>query len=131
MDGAPEDVPDDVIAQAKAAFAGRSRGQIAVLVWDSLVDEGAPAEDHRLSFEHPDLQIDVRILGRGDLAAIEGQVKPPAALHVELQAEQGVRISDTDVRGGAFAFDHIPSGVVRLSVQMSVSSEIHTDWFRT
>jgi hypothetical protein len=131
MDGAPEDVPDEVIAQAKAAFAGRRRGEIAILVWDSLVDEDAPAEDHRLRFEHADMQIDVRVLAGGDFTAMEGHVQPPSALQVELQAEQGRPVGHTDIRGGVFAFDHVPPGVVRLSFQRPASSEVHTDWFRT
>jgi hypothetical protein len=131
MDNVPEDVPDEVLAQAKAAFARRSRGEIAILVWDSLVDEGAPAEDHRLRFEHAEMEIDVRILAGGDFTALEGEVQPPAALQVELQREEGEWVGHTDIRNGVFAFDHIPPGVVRLSFQRSSSPEVHTDWFRT
>src|SRR5262245_32083782 len=66
-DTAPEDVPEEVIAQAKAVFAGRTSGEIAALVWDSLVDDGAPAANHRLRFQHPDLQ--GKDTGRGGSAA--------------------------------------------------------------
>jgi hypothetical protein len=129
---APEDVPDEVIAQAKAAFARRGRGEIAILTWDSLVDEDAPAGDHQLRFEHPDLQIELRILAGENSSDLEGRVKPVVPLYVELQGHEGDVLRSTEAPDGVFAFDHILSGAVRLSlsVRAARSSEIRTDWFR-
>src|SRR5690348_14867634 len=84
MGNAPEDVPEEVIAQAKAAFARRSQGDVAILTWDSLVDEDASAGDHWLRFEHPALQIELRILAADNRSDLEGSAKPPIPLHVEL-----------------------------------------------
>jgi hypothetical protein len=135
MDNAPDDapdevVPDEVVAQAKASFARRTRGEIAILTWDSLVDENAPAGDHRLRFDHPDMQIELRLFtAAGNSSDLEGSVKPPVPLHVELEGEQGDVLRSTEATDGVFAFDQIPSGVVRLSVR-ATTPPIRTDWFR-
>jgi hypothetical protein len=130
MGNAPEDVPEEVIAQAKAAFARRGAGEIAVLTWDSLVDEDAPASDHRLRFEHPELQIELRLLTADNFTNLEGWVKPRVSLHVELQGEEGALLRSTEAADGVFAFDRVPSGMVRLSVRGVTTPGIHTDWFR-
>jgi hypothetical protein len=130
MGNAPEDVPEEVIAQAKAAFARRSRGEIATLTWDSLVDEDAPASDHRLRFEHPELQIELRLLTADNSSDLEGSVQPPVDLHIELQGEEGDVLRSTEAADGVFAFERVPSGTVRISARGASIPEIHTDWFR-
>jgi hypothetical protein len=128
---APEAVPEDVISQAKAAFARRSPGETAVLAWDSLVDEGSPAGDHRLRFDHPDLQIEVRIFGGGASSDLAGKIAPPAPLRVELQSGEGDLLSAVDAIEGTFAFTQVSAGMVRLSIRGSATApEIRTDWFR-
>jgi hypothetical protein len=120
-----------VVAQAKAAFARRTGGPIATLVWDSLVDEGAPPGDHRLRFEHPDLRIDVRIFTGSGSSAVEGQAEPPSPDRVELQAEDGNILAGSTPTAGAFAFEKVPPGVVRLClVGPDEATVIRTDWFR-
>ena len=126
----PEDVPDDVVAQAKAAFTRRSRGEIAILTWDSMVDEDAPAEDHRLRFEHPELQIELRLFTAGNSSDLEGSVKPPVQLQVELQGEEGDVLASAAATGGVFAFSQVPSGTVRLVMRAATTPQIRTDWFR-
>ena len=86
-DDAPGAVPEEVVNQAKAAFGRRRPGDIAVLVWDSLVDDDDAPEDHRLVFEHPDVQIEVRVRASAGSSDLEGRVKPAGVLHVELQSD--------------------------------------------
>jgi hypothetical protein len=130
MGNAPEDVPEEVIAQAKAAFGRRGRGEIATLTWDSLVDEDAVASDHRLRFAHPELQIELRLLTADKSSDLAGRVIPHAQHHVELQGEDGDVLRTTETVDGVFAFDRVPSGMVRLCVRGPSTPGIHTDWFR-
>jgi hypothetical protein len=126
----PDDVPEEVISQAKAAFARRTPGPIAVLAWDSLVDEGDAADDHRLVFDHPDVQIEVRVRVTDRLPDLEGRVKPPGPVHVELQSEQGDVLQAVEATDGIFILEQAPRGVVRLTIRSASNPEIRTDWFR-
>jgi hypothetical protein len=131
MGSAPEDVPDDVVAQAKAAFARRTNGEIAVLAWDSLVDEDAPLWDHRLRFEHPEMQFDVRVFGAHGSSTIEGRLHPPAAAAIALESDNRSVLGMGKVADGAFSLEHIAPGVVRLCVTRPDSTvAVCTDWFR-
>ena len=130
MGNAHEDVPEEVITQAKAAFVRRGRGDIAVLAWDSLVDADAHSEDHGLRFEHPDVQIDVRIVAAGSSSDLEVQLIPPLSVLADLEADSGALLGKTQAMNGAFGFGSVPPGVVRLQLQGSGTPEVHTDWFR-
>src|SRR6516164_4174917 len=112
MGSAPEDVPEEVITQAKAAFARRAKGEIAVLAWDSLVDEDAPLWDHRLRFEHPRVQIDLRILASDGWSTIEGRVNPPGPSALTLESDAGNMLGTGEVTDGAFALAHVSPGLV-------------------
>jgi hypothetical protein len=131
MGSAPEDVPEEVITQAKAAFARRTKGEIAVLAWDSLVDEDAPAWDHRLRFEHPQVQIDLRVLATNGWSTIEGRVDPAGASAVALESDAGNVLGTGDVIDGAFVLQHVSPGLVRLCLPASEpAGPVCTDWFR-
>jgi hypothetical protein len=129
-ESSPEEVPKEVIEQAKAAFSHRTQGDIAVLVGDSLVDEGAPPSDHRLSFEHPRMRIVVHLVATAGWSSLQGEVQPPTPLGVELVSEEGVGVA-TDVTDGAFTIERVPSGVVRLRLKGPAGTPaVYTDWFR-
>jgi hypothetical protein len=131
MGNAPEEVPDEVVAQAKAAFARRTKDEIAVLAWDSLVDEDAPASDHRLRFEHPEAQIELRVLAADSWSTIEGRVRPAVQAAIELESDDRNVVRAGEVLDGAFALTHVAPGVVRLCLRGSGSSvSVCTDWFR-
>jgi hypothetical protein len=131
MGSAPEDVPEEVITQAKAAFARRSTGGVAVLAWDSLVDEDAPPWDHRLRFEHHQVQIDLHILASNGWSTIEGRVDPPLSSALALESDAGNVLGTGEVTDGAFALPHVSPGLVRLCLAGSgQSGPICTDWFR-
>ncbi len=126
----PDGVPEEVIDEAKAAFARRTPGAVAALAWDSLVDEDDPAEDHRLVFDHPDLQIEVRVRVRERVPDLEGRVKPPGSLHVELQSDQGDVLQSAEATDGVFILEQARRGLVRLAIRRADGPEIRTDWFR-
>jgi hypothetical protein len=130
MTDTPEDVPEEVIAEAKAAFARRIPGEVAVLVWDSLVDEDASPDDHRLRFEHTELQLEVRVVAGGYRAGLEGRVEPPASVQVEVLSEEGEVLRGVEAPDGTFAFDQVPSGTIRLILRRPAAPDIRTDWFR-
>jgi hypothetical protein len=131
MGSAPEDVPEEVVAQAKAAFARRTKGETAVLVWDSLVDENAPLWDHRLRFEHREVQFEVRILGANGSSTIEGQVHPLSGAAIALESDDGRVLGTVEVTDGAFALERVSPGVVRLCLQgPDPTVPVCTDWFR-
>jgi hypothetical protein len=130
-DDVPEDVPAEVVAQAKAAFAQRTDAETATLVWDSLVDEDASPADHRLRFEHPDVQVDVRISAAGDTSDLDGRARRAAPIRVELQSDDGEVIGTSAVTDGAFSFVQISHRVVRLCLVGSPETTVvRTDWFR-
>jgi hypothetical protein len=126
-----EEVPEDLLADAKAAFAHRGEGELAAVVFDSLVDEGAPATDHQLRFEHPHVLISVHVSARPDASDLDGRVDPSTTERVLLQVGVGDLSLVADVVGGAFSFHEVPHGVVRLHFEGPEDlPRIRTDWFR-
>ena len=124
-------MPESAVTRAKALF-GRpaAQGELAVLVLDSLLEQGDPAVDHRLRFEHPRLAIEVHISASTSGSDLTGQVEPAGSLQVRLeQLDSDVRVEDAT--GGAFAFPKISHGIARLHLTGATPvSAIHTDWFR-
>jgi hypothetical protein len=124
-------VPEHVVTQAKTAFQDRRNGELAVLVFDSLLDEHDPPEDHRLRFEHRSLRIDLRVSVKGDGASIFGNLLPRMDSRVELQFEGGDLAFMSDSCGGSFSFSPIGHGLTRLAVRCTDSNVlVRTDWFR-
>jgi hypothetical protein len=123
-------VPDEVADRAKAAFRRRSVGEVAALVHDSLVDDGDPATDHRLRFEHLLVAIDVRVTAGPDGIHLEGQLEPPVSIRIELELDAGDISLLEEVVEGAFSFSRVDHGVVRLRLRNPGGTPIDTDWFR-
>lgn len=128
---APVYVPEDVVAAAKAAYGTRAPGELATLLADSLVDDGAPASDHQLRFEHQLVHIDVHVSASRSGAVLTGEVNPPMANRIELQLEGAELSFGEELAGGTFHFHQIPHGLTRLALAGSgATPRIHTDWFR-
>jgi hypothetical protein len=123
-------VPDDVVAEARAAFRLRATGEVATLVFDSLVDEGAPPADHRLGFEHAAARIEVHVSVAADGTALSVTVTPACPERVELELENAeVSLVSDSPREAVFA--GVPHGLVRLWLTGSPTRPgIRTDWFR-
>ena len=123
-------VPKNVIADAQRAF-GRPRTELAYLVFDSLIDLDAPAEDHRLRFEHPLVRIELQVYVSPDHTRLGGTVVPASASRaaVHLQGKDLALI--TPVHDGTFSFEPVGHGLVRLSFEgVDGQTTIWTDWFR-
>lgn len=128
--GIPADEPPEYVReQAKGAHAAPA-GELAQLVFDSLVDAGSDPADHQLRFEHPKLSVWLEVGARPEGTEISGRVEPPAdrvALHIRSAGLAMV----TGAPEGCFAFGRAPHGLVRLSVEWDgPPGLIWTDWFR-
>ncbi len=102
---------------------------MACLVFDSLVDAGAPPDNHRLRFEHPRLTVDLALsIDRGK-ARMSGTARPPgphtAAVHFDGRDLEIL----ARVVAGKFPFDPVDLGLVRLSLTDGRDT-VWTDWFR-
>jgi hypothetical protein len=130
-EGTSEAVPDNVIALAKAAFKSRPRGTLANLVFDSLVDEAASLDDHRLRFEHSQQQIELHISTSGDDTTMSGTLRGGIAAKVALDLEGSELALITEVADGSFHFGPVPHGLVRLAIDEGKgTTTVTTDWFR-
>jgi hypothetical protein len=124
-------VPDYVKDQARATFDRRAPGELARLVFDSLLDEGAPPADHRLRFEHPALEIDVDVSVAAGSTTLTGTIRPSRPHRVKLQLERSEISPVIDADDGTFHFEDLPHGLVRLWLTGSpLTPAIRTDWFR-
>jgi hypothetical protein len=130
-DNAPEDVPLNVVAEAKAAFSQGAPGAMAALVWDSLVDEGAPSSHHLLRFEHRCIWIEVSVSVLSGWSSLYGVVHPVVPARVELHSVRAGRPIVAEVTRSAFMIARVPRGVVRLRVVgTEAAPALYTDWFQ-
>jgi hypothetical protein len=127
---APDDIPFEVIAQAKAAFNQRAQEPVAALVWDSLIDEGAPSWHHHLRFEHPRMWIQVSVSVEPGGANLHGVMHPAAPGRVELESTDWEMPVAAEVTRSAFRIERIERGLVRLALAGSDGAPtVYTDWF--
>jgi hypothetical protein len=129
-DNGPEEVPQSVIAGAKAAFGQRVASQTAVLVWDSLVDEGASASHHHLRFERPPVWIEVSVSVIGGWSHLHGVMHPTRPARVELHFRGGGLPILAEVTRSAFRFARFRPGLVRLRLAGPEGTQgFFSDWF--
>jgi hypothetical protein len=126
----PESVPAGVVWEAKAAFRQRLEGDLAVLVWDALLDEGAPNSHHHLRFEHPRMWIEVSVTSRASWSSLHGVMHPAAPVRVELQYGGLTEQVVAEVTRSAFRVEHVTHGLMRLHFTgLDPIAPINTDWF--
>ena len=133
--GGRDPVPAAVVDAAKGAFAWRTiDAELAALVYDSTTDErvldgvrgGGSA--HLLTFEGPELTIDLEVAAERDGRRIVGQLVPPQQGRVEVLHAGGSTSVDAD-HLGRFAVDGIPSGPFSLCCQPAANARtVQTDW---
>jgi hypothetical protein len=127
---ASEDTPLEVIVQAKAAFRQRIQDQVAALVWDSLLDDGAPSWHHHLRFEHPRMWIEVSVSVEPARANLHGVMHPAIVHRVELQFPGTDAPVRAEVTRSAFRIDRFRRGQVRLCFRGPEGVPVvYTDWF--
>ena len=130
LDDDPEHVPGHVIVRAKEAFGQRAEGQVAALVFDSLIEKGAPGEDHLLRFEHPLVQVELRVSARAGGSTLLGRFDRPVALKVQVQFTPCGLSLFADVVENRFSFEEVSHGIVRMNLFGETEAIVRTDWFR-
>ena len=124
-----ENVPDDVVARAKAAFETQTSGPLAALVFDSALEERSPAAERRLRFVFGSVCVEMSVTGAGAWRTIRGQVVP-GSLGVQLEHEGTGVAPNQEVPEGHFGFERVPRGLVRLRLDdPDGSASAHTEWF--
>jgi len=124
-------IPEEVVAAARAAFGPLEPGELAVVTFDSLVDEDDAPEDHRLRFEHPALQVDLRLSVHAGGASLSGHLTPSGPARVELDLEGADLAFVDNSSDGSFTFGPVGHGLLRLLVTAAGSATtVRTDWFR-
>ncbi len=98
-------VPERLLAAAKDCYTWRTVDtDLAELVFDSVAEHHGVllrgADQARLlSFEAPDLTVDVQVTGIGQARRILGQVAPPQPVTVRIRQGQDVSDLDADELG--------------------------------
>jgi hypothetical protein len=118
------------VAAAKASYGRRTGGELAVLVVDTLVDQSDRPADHRLQFAHPSLTLDLRVSAGETWSSLAGSTHPLSPERVEIEFDTDDMRRQAEVSDGAFSFDQLPHGIVRLHLHITDVPTIHTDWFR-
>lgn len=125
-----DSVPEGVLDAAKAAFEHRLTEDLAVLVYDSLVDGDDPPEDHFLRFEHAGTAITVQVASGPTGVGLSGSVSPPASGSFEVAIEGSSLAFRQQSTDGSFTFDPIGHGLVRITFEPAGAKPLSTDWFR-
>jgi hypothetical protein len=103
---------------------------VAILVWDSLLDEEAPNHHHHLRFEHPRLWIEVSVSRRLGYSSLYGVMHPAVPRRVELQSERTELPLVAEVTRHAFRIEEVPRGLVRLRlIGLAQASPVSSEWF--
>ena len=124
-------MPDEVLASARAAFRQRARHEVATLVFDSMIDEGAPPEDHWLRFEHPSLGVDIHVTVADARRRLSCAFTPAVEGRAQLRLDGSGEILADEIVAGAAHFDRVPTGLVRVTVLgPGLERPVITDWFR-
>lgn len=127
--GAGPPVDAGALAAAKAAFEGRERGNVAELVFDSLIDSDDPPSDHYLRFEHARLTVQVQVSVEVDHTMLSVQVHPDLATRVALARPRRAGLVGQGDQG-TVRFGPTGHGLVRVSVDGQSSADtVWTDWF--
>jgi hypothetical protein len=129
-------VPAEVILAARGSLAWRRvDAELAPLSFDSSVDrEPKPAGDavRLVSFDGPDVTVEVEIAAVGDRHRLAGRLVPPQVATIELRspaAPAGRHGSATEADGlGRFVLDRFPGGPASLRCLLASGRAVETGW---
>jgi len=129
-DPSHDDVPAEVRDAARAALGRRRSGELAVLSFDSA-DRAITRPERLLRFDYPSGRIEIVVSTESRACTLRGRCELTGRrAEIEI-AGHDVALAE-EVRSGAFAFQNVPLGTVRVIVLGSEGAEpVHTDWFRT
>jgi hypothetical protein len=125
-------VPPGFVEAAKGAFAWRTiDAELAQLTYDSMaggeatsVTRSEPASIRALTFTSSRLTIELEVAGDSLL----GQVVPPQAATIRVQAQGGAEAVITADQIGCFVIQPAPRGPFRLRCQTDASVDVLTGW---
>lgn len=125
-------IPDHVLAAAKAAFIWHAiDAELAELVNDSLVAGAAVrATDaaRLLTFEGPDVEVEVEVAETGATRRLTGQLVPAGSARVTVRWAGGEVAADAD-EFGRFTAVGVPAASVRIEVRRAADAPpIVTSW---
>jgi hypothetical protein len=133
-------VPADVLFAARGSLAWRRvDAELAELSFDSLVDgdlelAGVRSGDdsvRMVSFDGPDLSVEVEVAGLGDHRQLVGQLVPPQAATIQLRSPSLGAAAGPDTRAdtlGRFTLDLGTSGPASLRCSLASGRTIETGW---
>jgi hypothetical protein len=130
-------VPPELVQAAAEAFSWRNiDAELAELVFDSLLNTDQAAlvrssPGRRLvSFQTPELTIDVEVTTTAAGRDVMGQITPPQRAAVEIRHRAGVVSTDADERG-SFRSAALQTGPMSLRLRPAADDSrppIVTDW---
>ncbi|SRR6266511_3849598 len=132
--------PEFVLSAAKAAFTWRTiddeLAELAELTYDSaLEEEGAGAVrggkgPRMLTFEAPEVTIELEVTSSGAQRSLMGQVVPPAAGRVEVRHAGGIAEAEVDELG-RFKIEGVERGPASIRLHRPSAPDaalVATDW---
>lgn len=130
-------VPLLVIQAAIDAFSWRDIDtELAELIFDSLLDQDpatlvrGTAERRMISFETPELTVDVEVSSAGPGRSVMGQIIPAQPARVDVRQRDGVATADADELG-RFRSEGLHAGPMSLRLHPTANGagpEVVTDW---
>jgi hypothetical protein len=132
-------VPAEVLFAARGSLAWRRvDAELAELSFDSLVDgdlelAGVRSGDsvRMVSFDGPDLTVEVEVAGLGDHRQLVGQLVPPQAAIIQLRSPSQGAEAGPDTRAdtlGRFTLDLGATGPASLRCALASGRTIETGW---
>lgn len=139
MFAAIDPIPEPVQIAARAAIEWRTiDAELAALVGDSVVDEplyavrGTAAQPRMLTFEAPDLTIELEAEAAGDdTLRLVGQLVPPQAAQIAIRHGDDLIATHADARGRFVAGGVAPGPIsvrCRLDAQAGGGRLVETAW---
>ncbi len=134
-------VPPESLDQARQLFCWRSvEAELAELSFDSLLDRGlalavrsgeSVLEPRMLGFgavvDGEDLSIEVEVSATDGQCTMIGQLDPPGATTLGVEARDGEIVEAPVDEMGRFVVRPVPSGAVRLRIEHA-GHLVHTTW---
>jgi hypothetical protein len=131
-----DEVSEDVLEAARSSYAWRTiDAELAEIAYDSLLDEDAlagvrsGAQPRQITFESPDLTIELEVAVVSDRRRIVGQLIPTQPAAVVIRHPSGEVAVEADELG-RFMAEAIIVGPVSLSCSLEggQGKSVNTDW---
>lgn len=129
-------MPPWLVEAARQSYGlRRIDAELADLTRDSLTDEPTVLVrgdgPSMLTFDAPDLTVEVELTGSGRTRRLTGQLVPPQPARVEVRQSEreAPRVVDSDIRG-RFSFGELRPGPLSLACHRPGLRTVATEWIR-